>query len=84
MFYRPAANWQNYRGGAIMTHEERMYLTYLRFPNMRPKGWKPKGEDDIPPEPDIHGDICPHCGQKTLLHEEGCVKCTSCAWSMCG
>ena len=67
-----------------MTQEEKEYLMYLRYPLMRPKGWKPKGEDDIPPEPDIHGDICPHCGQKTLLHEEGCVKCTSCAWSMCG
>ena len=60
-----------------MTHEERMELTYKKYPHLRPDGW-------IPPEPDIHGDICPHCGQKTLLHEEGCVKCTSCAWSACG
>ena len=69
-----------------MTHEERMYLTYLRYPHMRPKGWQPRDTaiQDLPPEPDIHGDICLHCGQRTLLHEEGCVKCASCAWSACG
>ena len=96
-----------------MTHEERMELTYKKYPHLRPEGWKPKEErkvsevwqnskekitppiyettnihlsihDDLPPEPDIHGDICPNCGQKTLIHESGCVKCTSCAWSACG
>ena len=78
-----------------MTHEERMEITYQKYPHLRPDSWKSKSErkiseilqsmqDDLPPDPDIHGDICPHCGQKTLLHEEGCVKCTSCAWSACG
>ncbi|MBQ7577611.1 MAG: hypothetical protein IJT21_04990 [Synergistaceae bacterium] len=41
-------------------------------------------QDDLPPEPDIHGDICPHCGHMTLIHESGCVKCTYCDWSACG
>ena len=60
-----------------MTHEERLADTYRRFPHMRPS-------DDLPPEPDIHGDTCPNCGRTTLVHESGCVKCTSCAWSACG
>ena len=40
--------------------------------------------EDLPPEPDIHGDICPHCGAKKLIHESGCVKCLNCSWSACG
>lgn len=42
--------------------------------------------DDIPPDIDIHalGDVCPMCGQHTLIHESGCVKCPSCSWSACG
>lgn len=42
--------------------------------------------DDIPPDIDIHalGDVCPMCGQHTLIHESGCVKCQSCMWSACG
>lgn len=39
---------------------------------------------ELPPEPDIHGDTCPHCGQNTLIHESGCVKSPSCGWSACG
>ncbi|MBR1437847.1 MAG: hypothetical protein IJ587_04855, partial [Synergistaceae bacterium] len=41
---------------------------------------------DIPPDIDIHalGDVCPMCGQHTLIHESGCVKCPSCSWSACG
>lgn len=43
-----------------------------------------EGVTELPPEPDIHGDVCPNCGQKTLIHESGCVKCPSCSWSACG
>ena len=69
-----------------MTHAERLEMTYKKYPHMRPEGWKPNTTEvqDLPPEPDIHGDTCPNCGQKTLIHESGCVKCTSCAWSACG
>jgi len=28
-------------------------------------------------------DICPKCGQATLIYEEGCLKCTSCGYSKC-
>ena len=27
---------------------------------------------------------CPHCGQETLIHEDGCMHCRSCGWSACG
>ena len=33
---------------------------------------------------EFHGDICPFCGNNSLLHESGCVKCTHCGWSACG
>lgn len=29
------------------------------------------------------GDLCPDCGQATLVFEEGCNKCWSCGYSMC-
>jgi len=29
------------------------------------------------------GELCPECGQATLIHEEGCQKCTSCGYSKC-
>lgn len=40
--------------------------------------------NDIPPEPEIHGDVCPMCGNSTLQHMEGCATCLSCGWSKCG
>lgn len=27
--------------------------------------------------------VCPECGGKTLIRQEGCVQCTSCGWSKC-
>ena len=42
------------------------------------------GLDNLSPEPDIHGDVCPNCGAKKLIHESGCVKCLNCSWSACG
>ncbi|MBN1169371.1 vitamin B12-dependent ribonucleotide reductase [Candidatus Woesebacteria bacterium] len=29
------------------------------------------------------GDICPSCGQSSLIYQEGCAKCYSCAYSEC-
>ena len=29
------------------------------------------------------GDICPECGQATVISEEGCRKCYSCGYSEC-
>ncbi|MFQ6015561.1 MAG: LAGLIDADG family homing endonuclease [Anaerolineae bacterium] len=38
-----------------------------------------------PPHPNAYGpaDLCPECGQATLVTEEGCRKCYSCAYSDC-
>ncbi len=35
------------------------------------------------PLPDTVGDLCPDCGQGTLVYEEGCAKCYSCGYSEC-
>jgi ribonucleoside-diphosphate reductase alpha chain len=29
------------------------------------------------------GDLCPDCGEATLISEEGCRKCHSCGYSEC-
>ncbi len=34
-------------------------------------------------EENVHMDICPECGQSTLVLEEGCSKCYSCGFSKC-
>lgn len=31
----------------------------------------------------LHRDLCPECGQATLIHEEGCRHCSSCGFSKC-
>lgn len=31
-----------------------------------------------------NGQKCPHCGQETLVYQEGCLICTSCGTSRCG
>ena len=30
-----------------------------------------------------NGAKCPECKQESIIREEGCVKCTSCAWTKC-
>ena len=30
------------------------------------------------------GQVCPNCGQETLIYQEGCLICTSCGTSRCG
>ncbi len=30
------------------------------------------------------GQVCPNCGQETLVYQEGCLICTSCGTSRCG
>jgi len=50
------------------------------------------GVEDIGPDRDggnaaAHGAPfrqCPKCGQPSLIHQEGCDTCTSCAYSKCG
>jgi ribonucleoside-diphosphate reductase alpha chain len=35
------------------------------------------------PTPESVGDLCPECGQATLVFEEGCQKCYSCGYTEC-
>ena len=56
---------------------DRLQLTKQKFSRIQVP-------EDLPPEPDIHGDICPNCGAHKLIHESGCVKCLNCSWSACG
>ena len=30
------------------------------------------------------GQVCPNCGQETLVYQEGCLICTNCGTSRCG
>lgn len=32
---------------------------------------------------DVHADLCPECGDASLVREEGCYKCYSCGYSKC-
>ena len=38
----------------------------------------------IPDGTQIKGQTCPECGQKTLVYQEGCLKCNNCGYSRCG
>ncbi|HEX6977237.1 MAG TPA: vitamin B12-dependent ribonucleotide reductase [Patescibacteria group bacterium] len=40
-------------------------------------------DSDVPPLFGKQKDICPSCGEGTLVYEEGCKKCYSCAYSEC-
>ncbi|MGE5481619.1 MAG: hypothetical protein ACM3VX_01755, partial [Bacteroidota bacterium] len=31
----------------------------------------------------MSGSLCPECGQFSLMHVEGCLKCMSCGYSEC-
>jgi ribonucleoside-diphosphate reductase alpha chain len=43
-----------------------------------------KGLEDVDStEKRIIGELCPECGQATLVNEEGCRKCYSCGYSEC-
>ncbi len=38
----------------------------------------------IPNGTEAEGEKCPHCGQKTLVYQEGCLICKNCGTSRCG
>ena len=46
-------------------------------------------DEDAPPAGQLElplnqiGDLCPECGQATLLNIEGCKKCINCGYSEC-
>ena len=38
----------------------------------------------LPDGTEAKGQECPGCGQKTLVYQEGCLRCTSCGFGRCG
>lgn len=40
-----------------------------------------RGSEQLPLFPE--GDLCPECGQATLVFEEGCRHCYTCGYSEC-
>ncbi len=38
----------------------------------------------IPDGTEAEDAVCPHCGQRTLVYQEGCLTCKSCGYSRCG
>ncbi|MDR1699128.1 MAG: adenosylcobalamin-dependent ribonucleoside-diphosphate reductase [Prevotellaceae bacterium] len=38
----------------------------------------------IPDGTSLSGQKCPHCGQESLVYQEGCLTCKSCGYSKCG
>lgn len=38
----------------------------------------------LPDGTQAQGQICPSCGNETLVYQEGCLHCTSCGYSKCG
>ena len=65
---------------------DRLELTRKKFSWLKDMDKVPaaNGVDELPPEPEAKGDICPMCGKSALIHESGCVKCLACSWSKCG
>lgn len=41
-------------------------------------------EDGVNPQPSSLFKHCPKCGQRSLMRQEGCDTCNSCAYSKCG
>jgi len=38
----------------------------------------------LPNGTEAKGQICPDCGNESLVYEEGCLHCTHCGYSKCG
>jgi ribonucleoside-diphosphate reductase alpha chain len=46
-------------------------------------GQRLPSSEPLPRRNPVRADICPQCGQATLIHEEGCNKCYECGYSNC-
>ena len=44
---------------------------------------KPKEETYIKDGVKVSGDNCPECNSNNLIREDGCIKCSNCAYSRC-
>ncbi len=40
-------------------------------------------DEEMAPMPQLSSDLCPECGQASVVNEEGCRKCYSCGYSEC-
>ena len=75
-----AARWRGPRPGRIpgrLEPTERARRARQRPPMAAPAG---PGPNQMALK---IGDICPECGEATLVNEEGCRKCYSCSFSQC-
>jgi len=43
----------------------------------------PAAQMPLPAAPHTIGDLCPECGEASLVNEEGCRKCYACGFSQC-
>jgi ribonucleoside-diphosphate reductase alpha chain len=46
-------------------------------------GLPDEGDHHVQLQLNLKGDLCPGCGQATLIHIEGCKKCHECGYSEC-
>ena len=54
------------------------YLNNSQLPDPRNNGQLPEDLGSV-----LFGDLCPECGEATVVNEEGCRKCYSCGFSEC-
>jgi ribonucleoside-diphosphate reductase alpha chain len=54
------------------------YLNKSQLPDPRNNGQLPEDLGSV-----LFGDLCPECGEATVVNEEGCRKCYSCGFSEC-
>ena len=57
------------------------YLNEKKF--LKNDSKDPQGEDENSSNHQNHGNLCPQCGNATLIYEEGCEKCNVCGYSKC-
>ena len=54
------------------------YLSDSRLPAEQSNGHIPQLSGQM-----FFGDLCPECGEATVVNEEGCRKCYACSFSEC-
>ena len=79
---------QDYLNERAEREAEREELEQLRAEHEHNHAHEEKVPEKKPFEPASSpmlriGDICPECGQASVINEEGCRKCYSCGYSEC-
>ena len=70
------------RIGFITADADAYEAASQRQPKVANLDHRGRGESQIQPNPGFRQ--CPKCGQASLIRQEGCDTCTSCAYSRCG